>query len=281
MPLFVCLGSQRYRVERPWGDLGGDLGAGVGRVSDVACDTNGHLHVLFRRDSQVDPSCPSVVVLEPNGTRQSAWGAEIVDGHMLACGPNSSVWVVDRDAHEVIVFDRTGRRQGSLGQRDQPGAPFNHPTDLAFAANGDVFVADGYGASCVHRFRGPTRIGGWGEPGEADGQFSTPHAVCVMADGRIAVADRENHRVQIFAADGSHLATWRDHHKPMALATDNAGNLLVTDQVPRLSLLSPDGVLLGRCRPVLNGAHGVACGPDGCIYLAEINPSRITRMVPC
>jgi peptidylglycine monooxygenase len=221
------------------------------------------------------------MVLEPNGARQSAWGAEIVDGHMLACGPNGSIWVVDRDAHEVIVFDQAGRRQGSLGQRDQPGAPFNHPTDLAFAPNGDVFVADGYGASCVHRFREQTRIGGWGEPGEADGQFSTPHAVCVMADGRVAVADRENSRVQIFAADGSHLATWRDHHKPMALATDNANNLLVTDQVPRLSLLSPDGVLLGRCRPVLNGAHGVACGPDGCIYLAEINPSRITRMVPC
>jgi peptidylglycine monooxygenase len=49
------------------------------------------------------------MVLEPNGARQSAWGAEIVDGHMLACGPNGSIWVVDRDAHEVIVFDQAGR----------------------------------------------------------------------------------------------------------------------------------------------------------------------------
>jgi len=277
MSLFVCLGAQRYRVERPWGDLPDS----IGRVSDVACDTNGRLYVLFRRDSAIEPSGPSVVVLEPNGARQSVWGDEIVDGHMLACGLHATVWVVDRDAHEVIVFDRVGRREGSLGQRDQPGAPFNHPTDLAFAPNGEVFISDGYGASCVHRFRGQTRIGGWGEPGQANGQFSTPHAVWVMADGRVAVADRENDRVQIFSADGAHLESWYDHHKPMALVTDNTGNLLVTDQVPRLTLLSPDGVLLGRCRPVLNGAHGIAYGPDGCIYLAEINPSRLTRLVPC
>jgi peptidylglycine monooxygenase len=55
---------------------------------------------------------------------------------------------------------------------------------------------------------------------------------------------------------------------------------LITDQIPRLSLVSPEGRLLGRCRPVLNGAHGIACAADGVIYLAEINPSRISRLVP-
>ena len=31
----VALGSQHYRIERPWGDLPVD---GPGRISDVACD---------------------------------------------------------------------------------------------------------------------------------------------------------------------------------------------------------------------------------------------------
>jgi peptidylglycine monooxygenase len=54
----------------------------------------------------------------------------------------------------------------------------------------------------------------------------------------------------------------------------------VTDLVPSLSMLSPDGRMLGRCRPVLNGAHGVWGDADGNLFLAEPNPSRITRLAP-
>ena len=58
------------------------------------------------------------------------------------------------------------------------------------------------------------------------------------------------------------------------------GGLYVTDQVPQLSLLGPDGTILGRCRPVLNGAHGMWRGPDGRLFLSEQNPSRLTCLVP-
>ena len=43
---------------------------------------------------------------------------------------------------------------------------------------------------------------------------------------------------------------------------------------------APDGALIGRCRPVLNGAHGMWRGPDGRIFLSEQNPSRLTCLVP-
>ena len=59
------------------------------------------------------------------------------------------------------------------------------------------------------------------------------------------------------------------------------GSFYVTDQVPRLSWFGGDGKLLGRCRPVLNGAHGMwRDAKSGVIYLAEQTPSRITRLVP-
>jgi hypothetical protein len=31
---------------------------------------------------------------------------------------------------------------------------------------------------------------------------------------------------------------------------------------------------------VLNGAHGLWRGPDGCIFLSEQSPPRLTRLVP-
>ncbi|WP_431304461.1 hypothetical protein [Sediminicoccus sp. BL-A-41-H5] len=141
--------------------------------------------------------------------------------------------------------------------------------------------ADGYATSRIHRFRPDgTPDGGWGEPGRGPGQFCTPHAVWMNAFGEIAVADRDNSRVQIFTAAGEFLREITDVHKPMDIGSDSDGNWWVTDQVPRLSVFSRDGALVGRARAVLNGAHGIALHPDGSVLLAEINPSRLTRLAP-
>lgn len=275
--LCVALGATRYRVERPWGDI--PVGAGL--VSDVACCSRGHVFVLIRRDAYVDPDGPAVVELAPDGSRLAAWGGDaIADGHMLAISPDDRVFVVDRDAHQIVVFDRDGRKLGAIGERHVPDAPFNHPSGVAIAPWGDIYVADGYGAARIHRFAADfSPLGGWGEPGNGAGQFSTPHSLWVTADGRVLVADREHDRVQVFERDGTFVQAWGGFARPMDLFATEAG-ILVTDQVPRLSLLSPDGTLLSRCRPVLNGAHGIWGDAVGNLYLAELSPTRLTRLVP-
>lgn len=275
--LFVTLGDTRYRVERPWGDLP----LGPGKPTDIACDANGQVFVLLRGDPLADPPGPAVVVLAPDGHRLAAWGEDVADGHMLSVHPDGRVFVVDRDAHEIIIFDGAGRRLGGLGVRGRPGAPFNAPCDVAFGPDGSIYVADGYGHSVVHRFAAAGRLlATWGRPGTGPGEFTTPHGIWVSPDGRVMVADRENNRVQVFTPEGRFLTEWRDHHKPMSVHGDPEGNFYVTDQVPRLSLLSPQGVLVGRCRPVLNGAHGMWRDSSGITYLSEQNPPRITRLVP-
>lgn len=276
--LRVRLGETIYRVERPWGDVP----AGAGVPSDVACDAEGRVYVQLRQDSYTDPVGPAVVVLAPDGRRLDAWGGEeVADGHMLSVHPDGRVFVVDRDAQEVLLFDRHGKRLGGLGTRHRPGEPFNAPCDIAFAPDGTMYVADGYAASVVHRFSAEgTPMGRWGREGSGPGEFTTPHSVWVLPDGRVTVADRENNRVQVFTPEGRWLADWRGNHKPMSVHGGPDGTLLVTDQVPQLSLLSPDGAILGRCRPVLNGAHGIWRAPDGRIFLSEQNPPRITCLVP-
>lgn len=276
-PLRVALGPQGYRVERPWGDLP----AGPGRVSGVAGDAAGRVYVLLRTDPAEHPGTPAVVVLSPEGQRLAAWGEEVMDGHLLTAHPDGRIFVVDRDAHEVIIFSPEGRRVGGLGRRHVPGEPFDAPCDVAFAPGGTIYVADGYGHSLVHRFSAEGRhLGAWGRPGHRAGEFSTPHAVRVLPDGRVAVADRENNRVQLFDAEGGFLQEVTDLHKPMAVHDAPDGGFYVTDQVPRLSRYDAGGRLVGRYRPVLNGAHGMWRDPAGVIYQAEINPSRLTRLVP-
>ena len=276
--LIVALGAQRYRVDRPWGDLPD----GPGRISDVACDAAGRVYVQFRTDPSVDLVSPGIVVLSPLGRRLAAWGEEVLDGHMLSVHPDGRVFVVDRDAHEIVIFAPDGRRLGGLGTRHGPGDPFNAPCDVAFAPDGAIYVADGYGNSRVHRYSAAGEyLGGWGKPGRRGGEFTTPHSVWVLPDGRVLVADRENNRVQVLSPEGAPLGEVGDLHKPMSVHGAPDGGFYVTDQVPRLSLFGADGKLAGRCRPVLNGAHGMWREPaSGVIYLSEQTPNRITRLVP-
>ena len=120
----------------------------------------------------------------------------------------------------------------------------------------------------------------WGELGDGPGQFMNPHAVWVLPEGRVIVVDRENNRLQVFSPEGAFLEIWTGFVKPLDLWGDEAGRVYVTDLVPTLTLLSPKGERLGRCRPVLNGAHGICGDKSGILYLAEPAPSRVTRLVP-
>ena len=80
---------------------------------------------------------------------------------------------------------------------------FFEPTDVAWDAQGNIFISDGYQNSTVHKFdkdghivklAGTTR-------GSAPGQFSTPHGIAVDARGNVYVADRSNARIQVLDND--------------------------------------------------------------------------------
>lgn len=193
------------------------------------------------------------------------------------------MFLVDRDVHQVIITTAEGQELGRLGERHRARwlQPFNHPTDAAVAPDGRIFVADGYGNACVHRFSAAgEHERSWGSVGHAPGCFMTPHAVWVDADDRVLVADRENHRIQLFTMDGDLLDVWQGFVNPMDIWVDRAGLIYITDQVPSLHLISPAGERLGRARPSLNGAHGIFGAPDGTLYLAEMRPHTLTRLRP-
>ena len=57
----------------------------------------------------------------------------------------------------------------------------------------------------------------WGEPGTDPGQFNIPHNIVSDPDGWVYVADRENHRVQIFDGQGRYQGQWNNLHRPCGL----------------------------------------------------------------
>lgn len=276
--LRVALGDRLFGVERPWGTLP----ATPGRITDLAVGKDGLVHVLLRRDSAVDPDGPCVVTLAADGSFLRSWGEALcLDAHKIATTPDGGLAIVDRDAHRIFFCDAEGQLRQQIGESHQPGKPFSHPSDIAFAPDGGFYVADGYGNGRIHRFDASgSLIASWGSVGTTPGALLTPHGICVLSDGRVIVADRENSRVQSFTPEGELLAVWDAFLRPQDVVADAEDRIHVCDSIPTLSLLSADGALLGRCRPVLNGAHGLWLGPAGDIFLAETNPNRITRLFP-
>ena len=269
----VVLGDRRYAVERRWGELPKDYRLEL--ISQLAVDRHGRVYVNKRSE-------PPILVFEPSGRFRAAWGAgRITDAHGILVTADDRVFVVDRDRHQVLIFTVDGELSGTLGERDHPRfqAPFNHPTSVAVAPDGEIYVSDGYGNSAVHRFSADHRlIRTWGSPGQGPGEFSTPHAVWIDRSNRVLVADRENNRVQLFDRDGEYLGEWGDFYHPMGLYEDARGMVYVTDEIPRLSMVTPEGKLAGRCRPSFNRPHGISGNAGGDLFIAEMNPQSIVKL---
>lgn len=270
----ITLGERSYAVERGFGVLPKSMALGL--PSQVAVDAQHRVH-LYQRNG------PPVLVFDPDGRFVGSYGEGIADPHGIYCSPDDRIFLVDRDAHQVIITSADGDELGRLGERHRAHwqEPFNHPTDAAVGPDGRIFVADGYGNARVHRFSAAgAHEHSWGEIGQGPGCFMTPHAVWVDPAGRVLVADRENHRIQLFTTAGDLLEIWQGFVNPMDIWVDAAGLVYVTDQVPSLHLLSPTGQRLGRARPSLNGAHGIFGAPDGTLYLSEMRPHTLTRLRP-
>jgi peptidylglycine monooxygenase len=270
----VVLGDRRYAVHRKWARL--PAGESFGFLSDLAVDGEGCVHVAQRGTDR------PVLVFGRNGKLAGTWGeGQVAEPHYITAGNDGAMLVADRDAHQVLRFDRRGKLVQALGKRHWPSldAPFNHPTAAAEASDGEIYVADGYGNSSVHRFAADgSLIRTWGGHGSGPGVFTTPHAIAVDRRGRVLVGDRENNRVQLFDRAGKYLAEWGDFYHPMQIWIDDRDLVFVTDQIPRISLLTLDGKLVGRCRGAINGAHGLAGDAEGNLYLSELPPQEITKL---
>ena len=165
-----------------------------------------------------------MIALDRDGNCLGSWGdGRLSSAHGITIGPDDLLYVTDRDQHPVRKFTPDGRLLMTLGTPHVPSdtgssnvryrdiqraaGPFNCPTNLAIAPNGDLYVSDGYGNCRVHRFAADRTLKqSWGAPGTGPGEFHLVHGIAALGDGRVFVCDRENDRVQVFSPEGEYLS---------------------------------------------------------------------------
>ena len=147
--------------------------------------------------------------------------------HGLHVDDDGNVWVTDSQGndeigHQVFKFSPEGEVLMTLGVAGEPGDDpegrhLNEPCDvITWGPTGDIFVSDGHSGQSPNPPEGRTGrilkydsdgnfIKQWGEIGFRPGQFRTPHAMEFDSQGRLFVADRGNHRIQVFDQEGELL----------------------------------------------------------------------------
>jgi NHL repeat len=290
-------GAFTYEVAEGWGQL--PDGWRLGQTAAVATDGQDRVFVFHRPPGDEPP----VLVFDRQGALVSSWGKDFLeDAHGMVIGPDATaggaerLWLVDRGPHLVYQCTPDGAPLRTLGTRGVAGeqVPFNRPTDVAVAPNGEVYVSDGYGNARVHRFGADgTLLQSWGVPGQGPGEFKLVHSVWVDSHGgregagRVLVADRENHRVQRFTADGEYLGEWGGFRQPTDLFVDEQGFVYVPELQSRMSILDPDGQVVARWGGEERrepgwfvAPHGAWVDSRGDLYVCEVlQGQRIQKFV--
>lgn len=202
-----------------------------GQVPGIVVDKDDNVWV-YRRTN------PSVQVYAPDGHLVRSWGDpdERCVPHSICLDRGGAVWLVDCGLHVVRKYTPQGellQTLGTVGEAGEDDRHFNKPTGVAFAPNGDVFVADGYGNNRIVHFdaRGHY-VKAWGKLGVEPGQFSIPHAIAADSSGRLYVADRNNVRIQVFSTEGKLLDVWQNILVPWSFTISKDDQIWVCGSSP-------------------------------------------------
>ena len=214
--------------------------------------------------------------------------------------PQKDVWIVDDYRHVIFRFTNDGKKLlQTIGTPNVPGTDSTHfyrPTFMAWAPNGDFYVADGYQNTRVVKFdRTGKFLMAWGERGESGketrmGYFNNVHGVAVDPQtGRVFVNDRGNRRVQVFDANGKPLDSWSVGRQPadihliymdgsrMLWAFDRASSKMIKYDLS--GNLQYTWGMWGNAGGFW-GVHGMHVDSEGNFYVAEVDNGGAQKFRP-
>jgi len=323
-------GDNPYRTILDW--AGRDIdGREWGGSNGVAIDRDGvTVWATDRCSRRITPGCLGtdanpVHHIDENGEEIISFGGGMfVWPHGIHVDGDGNVWVTaarvarpeelaetpgeGNKGSVAVKFSPQGEVLMTLGQPGVQGNPpeaLTDPTDVVTDPdNGDIYVAESHtnvaDPNLIGRISVFDREGNFlrtiGSTGTGPGQFRTPHAIEFDSQGRLIVADRHNHRVQILTKQGEYITEYQEFSRTSGLAIDADDNIYTADSESdperhpgwsrgvRIGSLS-DGEVTIFIPPHNNGTEvgamgeGIAIDAAGNVFTAEANLGGLSKYV--
>jgi outer membrane protein assembly factor BamB len=272
-------------------------GVAIGHDGLIYASTDNEKGILvFKPDGElvrsIAPDCRGchALILREEGGREYLYAAHLLGNR-----------IVKLTTDGAIVWTLTAPPESGL----YPAKPFN-PTSVAVAPDGSLFVADGYGASVIHRYSPELKY--LGTITEAGGvKLSCPHGILIdtrTITPTLLVCDRVNRRIIRLGLDGSYIGLVASGlHLPSTMAI-YGDTTAVTELEGRVDLLNQKGDIISTLGENLNkneqanygvppdawhegiftAPHGICFDANGNLFVTDWNRwgriSRLDRLNP-
>jgi len=229
--------------------------------------------------------------------------------------PADNIWAVDEMTNMVIKFDPRGQVALLLGRKaenvnvpagggrgrggngaGQPTDLFDRPSDVAWDATGNIFVADGLGNARVAKFdKNGVFVKSWGKRGTANGEFADVHGIAVDAQGNVYAADAGNNRIQVFDNDGNFQRAIGNVGSPRALCmtkgpdpvlyVSNSNPVNDIDRDGEIYKMHLDGTMIGqfgragKLPKEFGTVNAIDCRNGNTLYVGEIGNYRVQKLM--
>jgi DNA-binding beta-propeller fold protein YncE len=321
-------GANPYRVIQNWAQIAGRPWGGS---NGVTIDLDGKsVWATDRCSPGTAPGCLGTKVnpihkFDESGKEVKSFGGDMfVWPHGIHVDREGNVWVTDARAPSqdelkkfpgeqnkgsvVVKFSPEGKVLMTLGKPGVRGNPPEALTDptvvLTDPSNGDVYVAESHtdvrDPNLIGRISVFNRNGKFlrsiGKTGTEPGEFRTPHALVFDSQGRLIVADRHNHRIQMLTKEGKFLREYDNFGRVSGLAIDR-NDIIYTSDSESTEKVHPGwlrGIRIGSLKdgkvtmfvPAHNAdnpegamGEGIAVDAAGNIYTAEAQLRGVTKYV--
>lgn len=298
-------GSHRYKIDMNWGALNSKFHP-VNDCHEMVQDSKGRILLLTNHTKN------NIIVYDRSGKLIETWGTEYPGAHGLTLNVENGkdfLYISDNTRHEIIKTTIDGKVVQVFPFPEASGKYTSKesyiPTETAIAANGDMYVADGYGQQYIMHYNPIGELLNiFGGKGDEDHLFQNAHGICIdERNGKaptLLITARQQNKLKRFSLagefiesidlPGAYICRPVIHKENIYLATiwSNDGS----DGTGFISILNAENKLIsapGGCDPVYSEGklnkmyqalqifthpHDVCVDDDENLYVAQWNSGK-------